>query len=472
MKNEGTLFSHTMILGIGSVASKAISFLLLPLYTAALTPAEFGTADILVNTAVLLLPLVSLHAPEAVFRFRAGGERGAFGAGLVFLVIGFSLFALFLPILGLSSLLRPYIGLLFAYVAASVLRSFLAHTLRADGAFALYALQQIFCAMLTALLQILLLTVWHRGVAGYLLAVILSDATTFLILAVCLLERWWSNGRARRPLYKKMLRYSLPLIPTAVLWWVMAVSDRYFILRLCGEHDTGLYAAAGRLPALLSFIFGVFLEAWQYAALRTEKEELGGVFGRIYALIVPFLLFSGVGLTLLARPLVRLFLAPEYASAAAFVPFLVFGVLCGGCANFLDSIYRLRLSTAASFVTALAAAVTNLFLNFLLIPRMGALGAALATALSYGGLFALRLWHTRRLLSFRRLGVPLLLSFFMFFACAAAFGLERYRTGVFLALCSLLPVLKHLYRTGVFLCRRGLILMKALQKKKKYEKNF
>ena len=175
---------------------------------------------------------------------------------------------------------------------------------------------------------------------------------------------------------------------------------------------------------------------------------------------------------LLVKPLVSLFLAAEYGASARFVPLLVFGILCGGCANFLDSIYRLRLSTSPSFLTALVAATSNLLLNFLLIPRMGVLGAAFSTALSYGALFVLRLWHTKRLLSFDRLGGSLFFCLTALFAGAVSLGVERYSLGILLVLLSLLPIAGHLYVAGVFFCHRALVLIKSLQKKKKYGKNF
>lgn len=471
MEKEGKLFSNTLLLGLSTALCKTVSFLLLPLYTAALSPAEFGTADIFINTAVLLLPLVSLYAPEAVFRFRAGGERGAFGVGLLFLGVGLAAFALLLPLFGFSRILKPYIGLLFAYVSASVLRSFLAQTLRADGAFGLYALQQVFCALLTALLQYLLLFVFELGIAGYLLGVVLSDATTFLLLLLCLLGRWWEREPITRVLCKKMLKFSLPLIPTASLWWVMAVSDRFFVLRFCGERITGLYAAAGRLPSLLSFIVGVFLEAWHYAWLRCKKEERETLFSRIYGLFLPLLLAGGALISLIARPLVEILLAPDYRGAMEFVPLLVLGAVCGGLSNYLDSVYALFYKTHASLLTALAAAGGNFLLNLALIPSLGGFGAALATALSYILLLMLRLWHVRRYLRFEG-RVPLLLSSLSFMLFGAALLGKGYMLpgalfgAVVIAFCAPGGLLALR-----FFVKRGLIWLKALKKtQKKQEK--
>lgn len=469
MEREGKLFSHTLLLGIASVISKAITFFMLPLYTTALDPSEFGVVDILISTAVLLLPIVSLHAPEALFRFRLEGERGALAGGGIYLLIGFLLFLVSVPLFGFSSLLSSYRWILFFYVVTSVLRSFLAHLLRSDGAFALYAVQQIFCALLTVTLQFLFLKVYQYGVVGYLLAVILADAVTSLMLFPYLLAQVKGEIRPSKSLRKQMMRYAFPMIPGSVLWWLMAVADRYLLLAFQGEAATGVLAAAGKLPGLVSLLIGIFMESWHYAALgRKEGKEI--LFGRIYALLVPSVLTIGVVLSLLARPLVFVFLADSYASAAVVVPLLVFGAVCGGLANFVGSVYTLRMRSSATLFTALVCAMGNVLLSFWLLPTLGVLGAALSTALSFAALLFIRLWHTRRLLAFPRLFLLLSSSLLLFFFGALLIGSGRFGTGAFLSLLSLLPMARKGIEALHFLWRRGLAFLSQLKKSEKYRK--
>ena len=470
MQKEGKLFSNTLLLGVTSAISKAITFLMLPVYTAALSPAEFGVAEILVSTAVLLLPLVSLYAPEAVFRFRAGGEQGALTTGGLFLLIGLLVFALSLPLVGLSPRLRPYLWLLYAYVAASLLRSFLAHVLRSDGAFGIYALQQLFCTLLTVLFQFLLLRVYQRGVQGYLLAVVLADATTFLVLFATQPRRFLPDGAVRRALCGKMASYALPMIPSTVLWWVIAVSDRYLILLWAGESATGLYAAAGRFPGLLTLAVSVFLEGWHYAALRAKKEEQGALFGRIYALFLPLLVLLCVGLILFSLPLVRLFTSSVYERAAAFVPLLMFGTLCAGLANFLGSVYHLHLRSGATLFTAALAAGVNVGLNLLLLPSIGVLGAALSTAIAYALLFAVRLWHTARYLRFSRFAPRTAASFCSLFLGCVLLALGCVWQGYLLCLVATLPVAGKILCALRFLQHRGLAFWKEVAGKRNFLK--
>ncbi len=470
MEKEGKLFSNTLLLALASMLSKTITFFMLPLYTAAMDPAEFGVADILVSTAVLLLPIVSLHAPETMFRFRMNGERGALATGGTFLVLGLLAFASCVPLLSFSAVLRPYRFVLYLYVAASLCRSFLAHVLRADGAFGLYALQQVFCTLLTVVLQFLLLKVWQRGVQGYLVAVILADALTFAALVPYLLSHVKEEVRPSAPLRRRMARYALPMIPSTVLWWVTSVSDRYLVLLYCGEAVTGIYAAAGRLPGLVALAIGIFMEAWHYAALRADKQREGELFGRIYALLLPVLVAMGVGVVLLARPIVAFFLAREFGEAATLVPLLVFGAVCGGLANFLCSIYTLRMRSGAALATGVLPTVANVLLALFLIPRYGALGAALASAVAFAMLLAVRLVHTRRLLAFPRHTLRLFSSLLLLFLSAVLFGVGRTMVGYVTAPLALLPVFSLGVRALGFLWRRGIAFLKNFKKMGEYHK--
>ena len=405
MAKEGRLLKNTAMLGLSSALCKAVSFFLLPLYTACLAPAEFGVSDILVSTAVLLLPLVSCNAPDAVFRFAAGEDapRGVFRFGVLCTVTGLFVFALVLPILGLFPVFRPYLLYLYLYVAASVCHSLLAHTLRAAGEYGLYALQQIFCALLTAVLGILFLQTLGLGIRGYLASVLLADLVTAIVLALCLRPwRMVPQGQGKRGLGRAMLRYALPLVPASSLWWIIALSDRYVLLAHHGEAATGIYAAAGRLPSLLTFALGIFMEAWQYAALCEKSETRAERFGKMYAMLLPALTTLCAILILLARPLVSLLFDADYAAAARDVPLLLLAGFFSALSLFFGSAYTVQMRSNAVLLTTLCGATLNLVLNFALIPRMATMGAALATCIAYATVFLLRVWHTRRSMPFYR----------------------------------------------------------------------
>ena len=443
MRKNDALFSNTIVLGVAAVLSKATVFFLMPFYTAYLTPEDFGTADVLVGTALLLLPFVSLNVPEAVFRFLAGDRHDKteiISVSGFLLILGVCLFFLLLPLTALSSLLFAYREYLFFYVIASLGRSFLAHLLRAEGNYMLYAAQQVLCTLLTVLLQIFLLAVLHKGAGGYLLGVILADATVFFCLLLLLRPwRYFSVFDIKWGIIKKILRYSLPLMPTAVLWWVTSVSDRYILLHYHGTALTGLYAAAARIPTVLTFLIGVFLEAWQYAAISTREGDRAARYERIYSILLPVAITGAAGVLSVAYPLVLLIYAPEYSGAVVFIPFLTLASLFSALSSFLGSIYIVKLRSLASLFTALCGASLNVVFNFLLIPRFGGIGAAFATLMAYFAVFCVRILHSRQYLCFSHHIVKFTVSVLFFWLSAFAVMRGAYMIALLPAIFSPLP---------------------------------
>ena len=316
-------------------------------------------------------------------------------------------------------MLFAYLPYLVFYLLASLCRSFLAYMLRAEGRYGSYALQQLCCALLTVFLQVLFLAPLQLGVRGYLLGVILSDALIAVALLFCTKPwRYFSVFAVRRAKLRAMLAFALPLIPTAALWWVISLSDRYVLLHYHGSAAIGLYAAASRITAALGFAVGIFLETWQYAALRENEARRGALYARIYDMLLPVVIMGAVGLLLVSPLLVSLLYAPEYREAVAFIPFLTLAALFSALASFFSSIYTVALRSGATLFTALIGAVLNLLLNFWLIPSKGAVGAALATLAAYAAIFAIRLLHSRKYLKFPRHVVKCLISFSCLLLCA------------------------------------------------------
>lgn len=465
---KNILFANITALGIGSFFSKLAVFLMLPLYTAVLTPAEFGTVDILLSTAALLIPLVSLGAPEAYFRFVAGGtpERAVTRLSLRFFLVGFSILLAFLPFLALFGVLRPYLPYLFLYILASVWHSFGAHRLRARGAYGMSSIQQLFCTLATVLLALLFLPVLNLGVKGYLLAILSADAVTALILQVYLRATRPVQVETSTPLARPFTRYALPLVPTALLWWALSYFDRYILLATHGESAVGIYAAAGKLPALLTFAASVFMEAWHFSAIHAPKERRSLLFSRIYGALLPCLIAFVLFLVLFARPMVKILFASDFEAAAPFVPILALAALFTALSSFLGSIYVVKLRSGAALFSAALAVLVNLVLDLLLIPSLGAFGAAIATLASSTALFFARSIHARRVMPFYQHSLPLFFSFFAL-TLTAILSLKHSSIAFFGALIALLPFWREICAIFRFLSQ---IPPKFLKKRTKNAK--
>jgi O-antigen/teichoic acid export membrane protein len=259
------------------------------------------------------------------------------------------------------------------------------------------------------------------GVTGYVLSIIIADIATALFLFIkCRLWCYLQPGAADRTLIKAILRYSIPLIPATLCWWITNVSDRFMVTYFCGEAQNGLYAAAYKIPNILTIAGGIFIDAWQFSAvianrgatnLETNEQaderrrSLSAFFSRIFKGYGAFLCLSAGALILLTKPIAAILFDSSFYDAWQYIPVLLLATTLSALSNFVGSVYMVECRGTATMLTSLIGALGNIALNFALIPNMGPMGAAVATLISYLLVFLIRLIHARRFIPFR---VPLI----------------------------------------------------------------
>ena len=428
MNKYQTLAANTILMSVGTFGSKLLVFLMVRFYTGYLTPAEYGTADLITQTANLLIPLVSLDITDAVFRFaaeRRGGRTEAFSVGLRVITLGSAGLLLVIALLQGIPAVRAYGFLLASFVIASCYHALCAHFVRARGNTALFAAQGFFNTALFIGLNVLFLAVFHWGIRGYVLSTTVANLITTGLL-VFRARLWRYAGLApRRGLRRQMLRYCIPLIPTAVFWWIMGVSDRYMVKWFLGSDANGIYAVAYKIPTILTILATVFMDAWQLSAIAEsdgDRQAHLRFYGRIWDAFASAVFLCAGGIIALSPLLIRLLAEKAYYSAWQYIPVLTLSMAAAAFSNFMGSVYVVTKQSKASFWTSLVGAGSNIVLNLWLIPQIGLQGAA-ATFLSCLAVFLIRLVNARQLLpvplSGRKLalgvGILLLQTLFLLF---------------------------------------------------------
>jgi hypothetical protein len=271
------LFGNTMIFTAGKFISKLLVFFMMPLYTACLSEAQYSTADLITQLANLLIPLACLGISEGIFRNAAakeGDKQAFFSSGVAILGISTLAFLLLSPLLLLLEYFAPYVWLIVLFVLCSNFHSVCAQYVCAIGRTTLFAGQGILNTMLNIGFNLLFLLGFGMKIEGYVLSVVCADfVTTLALIVYCKLWRAFSVKKISKPLMGEMLRFSLPLIPTTVFWWITGVSDRYLVARMRSDTENGLYAAAYKIPTLLTYMVSVFNEAWRLSAVRESDDE-------------------------------------------------------------------------------------------------------------------------------------------------------------------------------------------------------
>ena len=430
MNRLGKLFSNTAILAVGTIGSKLLVFLLMPLYTAWLTTSEFGAAEMITSVSNFLIPLAAVGVGAGIFRFAAEREadkEAVFSSSLALLGAGLGVFLVLSPLLCFVEYYRPYVWLIVLYVLFADVQAVLSQYLRAIDRTPLFAGQGILNTALTVLFNVVFLFGLQMGVTGYVLSVILGNLVTSVFMLVrARLWRVFRASKIEKRLMGALLRFSLPMVPTTLCWLITDLSDRAMVTYFCDESANGIYSAAYKIPTIVNLVSGIFLQAWQFSAVAESSYEraCSRFYTQVFGGFLSVIMIGASGLILLSRFLTGLLLNASYFEAWKYMPTLLCAAALESIVSFLASVYMVRKKSSHSFVTALVGAASNIVLNFILIPRIGALGAAIATLASYAIVMVLRLIDAPRIIPFSLRLPRMILSSCLLLASAAVMTVD------------------------------------------------
>ena len=274
-----------------------------------------------------------------------------------------------------------------------------------------------------ALFNILFLLVFKMGINGYFLGYILSNILT--IIYALIYTKTFKNFKhfsIDKKLFKEMIKYSVVLIPTSFMWWIINSSDRIMVTNMVSAAANGIYAVSYKIPSLLTVVASIFNQAWIFSAINEkdskDKEEYTNKIFRNFFLIITLV---AIVILIIIKPLFRIYVAPDYYNAWQYVPFLVFGFIFMTSATFISTSYNVYKDSKGFLFSGLAGAIVNIILNFVFIPIFGVYGAALATAISYIAVFVYRMFDTRKYVKthFGKEQITLIISLFV--VCALTY---------------------------------------------------
>ena len=411
------LFLNTVVIGIGSIFTKALSFILVPLLTIWLSTTEYGDYDLLFSYVSLCVPILTLQLEQAILRFTL--ENKEKGKEYFSTCFSFFLFTSLIFIIAFSFIFKFEYHFSFAICTVSYAFQILTtEYLRGNNELKLYSLANIFCGGCMMSFSYLLVGQLKAGVNGLLYSFAISYFVTGLIIVLIkkpvghLLKLSFDLE-----IFKMLLRYSFPLLPNAISWWITNVSDRTLINVFLGSEFNGIYAVSTKIPTLMTVFYSIFNLAWQQSAILSSSDSVedktyfyNTIFNKLYS----FLFSSGI-LIIATTPFIYKFLLDDsYTSGMNIVSILVLSTIFLNLGQYLGGILLGKMDTKTNGVTTILAAIVNLIINFLLINRLGLVAAAISTLVSYILLFVLRIKKTNDFLNVKRIIIKLIFSTFCY----------------------------------------------------------
>lgn len=403
MDAYGRLKKNTLIFGIANLCNKLILVIMVPYYTHVLTTEDLGTADAWVSAVSLISPIITLYLQDAVMRYAMEKEfnkREILSTALFVIFVGSLVMMPVAAILTLFKISTANIVILYVLTITYGLKGILGQFAKGIGKNLDFAISGIISTVILVCSNVLLLTVINLGIEGYLFSIAVSYCVAIVYLIFrCKIWKYCNFRTINKKVFKVMIKYSLPLVPNAIMWWIVNLSDRYMIIFFMGFGANGIYAVANKIPSVINMINGIFNQAWQISAIEEQNDKNRTKFSsNIYNMYF----FASVCMVLLIltviKPLIQLGFAESFLEAWRYIPFLCYAMIFSGMGAFLGSLYAVAKDTKKAMISTIISAAINIGLNAILIPLIGINGAAIATFISMEVLFLFRAIDTRKYL--------------------------------------------------------------------------
>ena len=390
MNKKKQLAKNTIIIFFGRVCTQLISFFLLPLYTAYLATSEYGLVDLIQTYVTLLVPIITLELEMSIFRYlidsRSSDKDTKKLISNNFYVLGISLSVFsILYIIVTCFITLPFRWLILIDIIVCVLSGNFLQIARGFGKTVDYSISCILTGLTTVISNIILICFCHMQAEGMIISMALANfvCSLYLFLRLKLYSKI-DFKLVDHKLLKEMYKYSIPLIPNGISWWIVNVSDRSIIAWVLGAGANGLYAISNKFPTIISSLTGVFNLSWsESAALHINAKDRDEFFSDIFNTIMKLFVSLGAGMLACMPFVFPLLINSKYNDGYNYIPYLVLGSVFNVAICLYSQVYLAKKLSKQVATTAVLGAIINIVINIIFIKRIGLYAAAISTAISY-----------------------------------------------------------------------------------------
>lgn len=375
------------IFTIGTVLTKLVQFLLMPLFTTYMTTEAYGVAELTNNMSELLFPIVTLCIYEAAFRYVVGSKfsREEIISSSIKIVSFSALIGAVIVIISNLFIHYEYAIYLYIILYAYSFRMLVAYYVRGKGYSKLFAMSGIVNAVFLAAFSYIFIVELNWDVKGYLLAIAFSYFSSMLFLFIGgKLYKEIKFGTRTSEVSRELLRYSSPLIIYNVGYWLTTMVGRYILLWNTDISTVGVYAAVIKMASVINMLQQAFYAAFQLNTSREyeskDKENYFSNIFRLYAICI--LMFGSV--ILCSTPILAHFtLKQDFYSARVYLPLILFVAIIDCLFCFYKTMYTTYKFTKKAVPSMLVGTVVNIVVCVLTAKKFGIWGICVASLLCY-----------------------------------------------------------------------------------------
>jgi O-antigen/teichoic acid export membrane protein len=419
------LAGQTAIYGLSSIVGRVLSYLLIPIYTRVFLPAEYGTVNEMYAYVSLLIVILTYGFETGFFRFTEAetDKDKVYSTSLISLLTTSSIFVLFAMLFAqpVANTLRypnnsEYVVWFALIVSLDAVSAIPFAKLRSQNKASRFATLKIiniasnvilnlfFIILCPYLLKHSIMTdavsVIYKGKIGVgyvFISNLISSAITIILLLPEIVKVKYHFDLV---LWKRMMKYSLPLLVVGLAGIVNETMDRIFLKYLLPEkialYQVGIYGACYKI----SIIMTLFIQSFRFAAdpfffAKAKDKDAKQTYADVmkYFVIICTFIFLAV---MLYIDVVKYFVGEKYYEGLPIVPILLVANMCLGIYYNLSIWYKLTDKTGFGAYISIIGALITTILNVWWIPLIGYMGSAWATMICYATMMIISFFYGQK----------------------------------------------------------------------------
>lgn len=380
-------FKSSLIYFLGSTFNKILCFLLIPLYTKYLPPAEYGYYDLTITYVNLFTIVLFFDIGVAFMRFfleSKNKEKTVTNTLVIFLIsaflyiICFSIFSRFVEIKNLE--------IVIVYGVIYALNTYVGFITRTFKENATFAISGCISNLIIIIINMLGIICFNMNYTILYISSIIGLITQISIMSYkTKLLKHIKFKNLNIEYLKSIYKFALPLALNSIAYWLLTGFNKIIISNQLSVADNGIYSIAEKFSLIINLVGTCFTMAWQELSFEksASTNETGAFYSKAIDLYIKFAFSALIIFIPSVYIIFPIFVAPQYIAAKQLVPVAIIGSTIALISTFLGNIFYAEKLTKKSSLSTAIASIINIIILFITIPKIGVLAGPVSFCISF-----------------------------------------------------------------------------------------
>ena len=391
------------IYAIGNLGAKIITFAMVAVYTHYVSKSDLGYYDLCLTVIFLIIPFITLQLRDGAFRFlletQEHDQRSKI-ISFIYKTLGYStMVSLVMAVMLAMFTSINHIWYCFALLIVMSFFEVITQVARGLGNNVDFVATGIISSLGILLFSVVFVVILPWGITGIFIANILARALAlvYLELRLKIIATYFKFNIDIKQVARDLIKYSLPLLPGSLCWWLTGSSDRWFINYFLNLEVNGVYAVAFRFNSIILIISTIFYQAWQETAiLQYNSPDRNKFFSKMFNSYIGIQAILITAYAFSLKIIYPFIIDEKFQESVNYLYLMGISAVFFALSAFFDMGYQCAKDTSRTLPAILLAAIVNIVFNLILVKQIGVYGAIATSIITYLVLFLYRLHDMKR----------------------------------------------------------------------------